>query len=136
MGKSGPNAHFLTFFLGLGWTWVGEFVAGFIVLFRCFPTTAESGKSETPYYNSLQEYLENKSLTLIINAGYIEIAVAQQLCNITINVIVAGTAAWSSAPHPLVGNNLHALYHPQAVHYSTLSPQLVRGIVIRTECGV
>ena len=37
MGKSGPNATFNLFFLGLGWPWVGEFV-GFKKIFRCFPT--------------------------------------------------------------------------------------------------
>ena len=26
VGKSGPNANFNLFFLGLGWPWVGEFV--------------------------------------------------------------------------------------------------------------
>ena len=37
VGKSGPNATFNLFFLGLGWPWVGEFV-GFIIIFICFPT--------------------------------------------------------------------------------------------------
>ena len=32
VGKSGPNATFTVFFLGLGWPWVGEFV-GFIIKF-------------------------------------------------------------------------------------------------------
>ena len=36
MGKSGPNATFNLFCLGLGWPWVGEFV-GFIIFFICFP---------------------------------------------------------------------------------------------------
>ena len=35
--KSGPNAAFNLFFLGLGWPWVGGLV-GFIVIFLCFPT--------------------------------------------------------------------------------------------------
>ena len=37
MEKSGPNASFRLFFLGLGWPWAGEFV-GFIMIFTCFPT--------------------------------------------------------------------------------------------------
>ena len=37
MGKSGPNATFNLIFLGLGWPWVGEFVA-FIIIFTRFPT--------------------------------------------------------------------------------------------------
>ena len=32
VGKSGPNATFNLFFLGLGWPWVGEFV-GFVIIF-------------------------------------------------------------------------------------------------------
>ena len=35
--KSGPNASFNLFCLGLGWPWVGEFV-GFMIIFICFPT--------------------------------------------------------------------------------------------------
>ena len=37
MGKSGPNATFNLFFLGLDWPWAGEFV-GFIIILICFPT--------------------------------------------------------------------------------------------------
>ena len=37
VGKSGPNATFNLFFLGLGWPWVGEF-DGFIIIFISFPT--------------------------------------------------------------------------------------------------
>ena len=55
-------------------------------------------------------------------AGYIEITAAQQLYDITINVVVAGTAALPSVPNPPIQNNLHVLYHPQAMHYSTLAP--------------
>ena len=47
-GKERPKCHFLLFFLGLGWPWVGEFV-GFIIAFICFPALPESGKSQTPY---------------------------------------------------------------------------------------
>ena len=48
-GKSGPNATVNLFFLGLSWPWVGEFV-GFII-FICFPTQQNFGKSQTPYAN-------------------------------------------------------------------------------------
>ena len=37
VGKSGPNATFNLFFLGLGWPWIGEFV-GFIMILTCFPS--------------------------------------------------------------------------------------------------
>ena len=37
VGRSGPNATFNFFVLGLGWPWVGKFV-GFILIFTCFPT--------------------------------------------------------------------------------------------------
>ena len=40
-------------------------------------------------------------------AGYIEIAAAQHLYDITINVVVAGTAALPSVPNPPIQNNLH-----------------------------
>ena len=35
--KSGPNATFSLFFLGLGWPWVGEF-DGFMLIFVLFST--------------------------------------------------------------------------------------------------
>lgn len=73
------------------------------------------------FYNSLQEYLDIMSHPNSC-AGYIEIATAQQLQNITINAAVAGTVALSSLPNPPTPNNLHVLYHPQAMHYSTLAP--------------
>ena len=39
VGKSGPNATFSVFFLGLGWPWVGEFVGSIIVFILVrFPT--------------------------------------------------------------------------------------------------
>ena len=37
VGKRGPNASSNQFFLGLGWSWVGEFVV-FILICICFPT--------------------------------------------------------------------------------------------------
>ena len=37
VGKSGPDATFDLFFLGLGWPWVGEFVGFTMILIR-FPT--------------------------------------------------------------------------------------------------
>ena len=38
VGKSGQNATLINLiFVGLGWSWVGEFV-GFIIIFACFPT--------------------------------------------------------------------------------------------------
>ena len=37
MGKSGSNATFNNFLIGLGWPWVGAFV-GFITIITCFPT--------------------------------------------------------------------------------------------------
>ena len=72
------------------------------------------------FYNSLQEYVDIMSHPSSY-AGYIEIAAAQQLYNITINVVVAGTAALPSLPYPPIPNNLPVLYHPQAMHYSTLA---------------
>ena len=45
VGKSGPNATFDLFFLGLGWPWVGEF-DGFIIIFiYMFPNPTEFGIS-------------------------------------------------------------------------------------------
>jgi len=55
-------------------------------------------------------------------AGYIEIAAAQQLYNISITVVVAGTAAFSPVPNLLLNNSLYVVYHPHAKHCSTLSP--------------
>ena len=45
--KSGPNATFNPFFLGLGWPWVREFV-GFIIMFTCFPAQQDSVNRKHP----------------------------------------------------------------------------------------
>ena len=75
----------------------------------------------TRYYNSLQQHLQLMSRPNAY-AGYIEIAAGQQLYNVSINVIVAGTAALPSVPHPPFHDNVRVLYHPQSMHYSTLAP--------------
>ena len=48
VGKSGPNATFNLFFLGLGWPWVGEFV-GFMIIFNMLFNPTEFGRTQTPY---------------------------------------------------------------------------------------
>ena len=86
----------------------------------CYPTR---------YYHSLQQHLQLMSRPDAC-AGYIEIAAGQQLYNVSINVIVAGTAALPSVPHPPFHDNVRVLYHPQSMHYSTLAPNYFE--VLRT----
>ena len=61
MGKSGPIATFNLFFIGLGWPWVGEFV-GFIIIFTCFPTQHNFGKSQNTV-------LDNDLILVVTTAG-------------------------------------------------------------------
>ena len=77
------------------------------------------------FYNSLQEYLDITSHPNS-HAGYIEIAAAQQLYNITINVVVAGTAALPPLPNPPIPNNLHVALSPTTYAPFHPCPQLVR----------
>ena len=70
------------------------------------------------YYHSLQEYLDIMSHPYSY-AGYIEIATAQQLYGLTINIIFAGSVTFSAPPDPPLNNHMHASYHPHSMHYST-----------------
>ena len=61
VGKSGRNATFNPFFLGLGWPWVGEFV-GFIVIFKYFPTQQNLVNRKHPlFFFLLQEHKPRKA---------------------------------------------------------------------------
>ena len=71
------------------------------------------------YYHSLQEYLNMSHPNSY--AGYIEIAAAQQLYGLTINIIFAVSATFSTPPDPPLNNHMHVLYHPHSMHYSTLT---------------
>ena len=73
------------------------------------------------YCRSLEDYLHIMSHPNSY-AGHIETAAAQQLYNISITVVVAGTAAFPPVPNPPLNNGLYGVYHPHAMHYSTLSP--------------
>lgn len=72
-------------------------------------------------YSSMQDYLHIMSHPNSY-AGYIEIAAAQQLYNISITVVVAGAANLPPVPNPPLNSSLYVMYHPHAMHYSTLSP--------------
>ena len=68
-----------------------------------------------------QEYFETVSHPNSY-AGYIEIAAADELYNISINVVVAGTAVFPPVPNlPLNKNTLLVIYHLRAMHYSTFA---------------
>ena len=68
-------------------------------------------------YHSLHEYLDIMSLPTAY-AGYIEMAAAQQIYNINIEVVVAGNIL--PPPQPPPQNTLHVLFNPHSLHYSTL----------------
>ena len=59
MGKSGPNATFNLFFLGLGWPWGREFV-GFII-FTCFPTQHNLVYCKHPIHDQSDKHLSNEN---------------------------------------------------------------------------
>ena len=69
-------------------------------------------------YHSLHEYLDIMSLPTAYT-GYIEIAAAQQIYNINIEVVVAGNIL-PPPPQPPAQNTLHVLFNPHSLHYSTL----------------
>lgn len=76
---------------------------------------------QSRYYSSLQKYLQIMPLPNSY-AGYIEIAAAQQIFNISIAVVIAGTASFPPVPNPPLNNSLYVVYHPHAMHYSALAP--------------
>ena len=69
-------------------------------------------------YHSLHEYLDIMSLPTAY-AGYIEIAAAQRIYDINIEVVVAGNIL-PPPPQPPAQNTLHVLFNPHSLHYSTL----------------
>lgn len=75
-------------------------------------------------YHALQEYLQIMALPTAY-AGYIEIAAAQQLYALDIEVRIAGTSFPPPPSEPLPPNVLNVLFHPQSFHYCTLSPSNV-----------
>ena len=69
-------------------------------------------------------------------AGYIEIAAAQQLLDdISINVVVAGTAVFPPVPNPPLNNKkaLYVTYDPHAMHYCALLPRSAWYVLRRTK---
>ena len=68
-------------------------------------------------YSSLHEYFDIMSLPTAY-AGYIEIAAAQQIYNINIEVVVAGNIL-PPPPQPPPQNTLHVLFNPHSLHNST-----------------
>ena len=88
----------------------------------------------------VQDYLEIMS-HLNSYAGYIEIVTAQQLYNIYTNVIIAGTPVLPPIPSPPLNNSLFFIYHPHAMHYSTLAlhlnpPHIVVVVAYCPKCGI
>ena len=72
------------------------------------------------YHHSLQEYLDKMSHPNSY-AGHAEIAAAQQLYGLAINIIITDSATFSTPPDPPFNDHMHVLYHPHSMHYSTLT---------------
>ena len=97
--------------------------------------TAPAAAATVMLYSSLKEYLEIVSHPNSY-AGYIEIAAAQQLLDdISINVVVAGTAVFPPVPNPPLNNKkaLYVTYDPHAMHYCALPPRSAWYVLRRTK---
>ena len=77
MEKNGPNAIFNLIFLGLGWSWVGEFV-GFMIMFTwyMFSNPTGFGISQTPKYAAFGEPEEAQSPPMSIFYAYRRLVLA------------------------------------------------------------
>ena len=85
-------------------------------------TAAAATAAIATLYSSLQEHLEIVS-HLNSYAGYIKIAAAQKLfCNVSINVVVAGTAVFPLVPNPPL-NSMHPVVR-SILHMSFTTPPL------------
>ena len=76
--------------------------------------------SSPQIYHSVQQYLQIMALPTAY-AGYIEIAAAEILYGVTIEVRVAGTN-YPPPADPHQPNILTVLFHANSLHYCTLSP--------------